>query len=270
MLDLKLSNKRALVTGSSSGIGAAIARALGHQGVRVAVHGRDHERAERVCQSIRDQGGSAWIVMGDLAHPEAARVVAARALEVLGGVDILVNNAGGVDEGLKPWLEIEPRQWQATFEQNVFSAVRLVQQLLPTMKAARWGRIIQISSGVAVQPLAIGADYAAAKAALSNTTTSLAKELADTGITVNTVSPGPVLTATAERVFGELAKERGWGEDWAQIERRAVESLMPNPLNRMGRVEEVADVVSFLASPLAGYIHGANLRIDGGYVTSSN
>jgi 3-oxoacyl-[acyl-carrier protein] reductase len=270
MLDLKLTNKRALVTGSSSGIGAAIARALAGQGARVVVHGRDRERAERVCQSIRDTGGSAYVVLADLAHPQAARSVAGGALEALGGVDILVNNAGGLEEGLKQWPELEPRHWQATFEQNVFSAVRLVRELLPTMKAARWGRIVQISSAVATQPLAMGPDYAAAKAALGSTTATLAKHLTDTGITVNSVSPGPILTATAERVFGELAKERGWGEDWAQIERRAVESVMPNPLNRMGRVEEVADLVTFLASPLAGYIHGANFRIDGGYVSASN
>jgi NAD(P)-dependent dehydrogenase (short-subunit alcohol dehydrogenase family) len=270
MLDLKLTDKRALVTGSSSGIGEAIARALARQGARVLVHGRNRERTEGVSESIRADGGQAWVALGDLAQLDTARALARAALEALGGVDILINNAGGADEGMKPWLDTEAAQWQATFEQNIFSTVRLIRELVPTMKGAGWGRVIQISSGVGTQPFPIGADYASSKAALINATVSLAKDLGGSGITVNTVSPGPILTPAAERVFRDVARQRGWGDDWAEIERKAVQEFVPNPLGRMGRAQEVADAVLFLASPLADYIHGANLRVDGGYVTSIN
>src|SRR5688572_914127 len=144
MLDLKLTDKRALVTGSSSGIGEAIARALARQGARVVVHGRNRERAERVAESIWADGGKAWVALADLAQPDAARALARGAIEALGGVDILINNAGGADEGMKAWLETEPTQWQATFEQNIFSTVRLIRELAPQMQTAGWGRIIQI------------------------------------------------------------------------------------------------------------------------------
>jgi NAD(P)-dependent dehydrogenase (short-subunit alcohol dehydrogenase family) len=270
MLDLKLTGKRALVTGSSSGIGEAIARILAREGAHVVVHGRNAERAQRVADQIRRDGGKAWVALGDLGQPDNARAVAKNALEALGGVDILVNNAGGADDGMKAWLETDLEQWHATFEQNIYSAVRLVRELVPDMTRSGWGRIIQVSSGVATQPFPIGPDYAAAKAAMVNATVSLAKALAGTGITVNTVSPGPIVTPAAERVFREVAKQRNWGDDWAQIERLAVESFVPNPLGRMGTPEEVAVAVAFLASPLASYIHGTNLRVDGGYVTAIN
>lgn len=270
MLDLKLTDKRALVTGSSSGIGEAIGRALARQGVRVVIHGRNRERAERVAASIRAEGGKAWVALADLAQPDAARGLVQNTLEALGGVDILINNAGGADDGLKSWIETDADQWQATFEQNIFASVRLIRELVPTMRSAGWGRIIQVSSGVATQPFPIGPDYAAAKAAMINSTVSLAKDLGGTGITVNTVSPGPILTPAAERVFRDVARQNGWGEDWPEIERRAVGQFVPNPLGRMGHPDEVADAVLFLASPLANYIHGANVRVDGGFVTAVN
>jgi len=270
MLDLKLEGKRALVTGGSSGIGESIARTLARQGASVVVHGRNQKRAERVADEIKQQGGRASVALGDLARPVEADRVVTQTIEALGAIDILVNNAGGADEGMKPWLETSAEQWQKTFEQNVFSAVRLIRALVPPMKKKGWGRVIQIASSVAVQPFPFGPDYAASKAAIVNLSVGLAKDLAGTGITVNTVSPGPILTPAAERVFRGIAKQQGWGEDWPEIERQAVKNLVPNPVGRIGSVEEVAAAVAFLSSPLASYINGANLRIDGGFVTATN
>jgi len=270
-MDLKLEGKRALITGSSSGIGEAIARALARSGALVVVHGRNSDRARRVADGINDGGKKkAAVAIGDLALQEGADRVARASVDAWGGVDILINNAGGSDDGMKPWLETSVEQWQAAFEQNVFSAVRLIKALVPGMKKQGWGRVLQIASGVASQPFPVGADYASAKAAMVNSTVSLAKDLAGSGVTVNTISPGPISTPAAERVFRDIAKQRGWKGDRAEIEKQAVREFVPNPVCRMGTSEEVASAVAFLASPLADFINGANLRVDGGYVTAIN
>jgi NAD(P)-dependent dehydrogenase (short-subunit alcohol dehydrogenase family) len=268
-MDLKLEGKRALVTGSSSGIGEAIALVLAANGASVVVHGRNEERARKVAAGIGEKGAAA-VAIGDLARPADAKRVVESAIAAFGGIDILVNNAGGTDGGIKPWLDTAIDQWANTYQQNVLSAVRLVRAFVPLMKERGWGRVIQVGSCVAVQPFPVGADYAASKAALVNTSVSLAKALAGTGITVNTVSPGSIRTPTAERGLRDLALIEGWGDDWAEIERKAVTQLVPNPVGRLGTPEEVAALVAFVASPLAGYINGADLRVDGGLVTSVN
>jgi len=121
-----------------------------------------------------------------------------------------------------------------------------------------------MASGEATQTFAFMLDYGATKAALVNLTVSLAKELARTGITVNTVSPGIIVTDGVERFYREVAANRGWGTEWAEIEQRVLREVLDNPVDRLGRVEEVSYLVTFLASPLAGFINGANLRVDGG------
>jgi 3-oxoacyl-[acyl-carrier protein] reductase len=156
------------------------------------------------------------------------------------------------------------------FEQNLFSAVRLVHHLTPALRAG-WGRIIKIATGWAMQPAAVRPHYAAAKAALVNMTVSLAREFSGSGVTINTVSPGPIRTPTLEPMLRGIAKQSGWAaDDWSEIERRFVKEIVPNSVGRIGRVEDIAHAVAFLASPLADYIDGANLRVDGGYVTSVN
>jgi NAD(P)-dependent dehydrogenase (short-subunit alcohol dehydrogenase family) len=157
------------------------------------------------------------------------------------------------------------------FETDVVSAVRLILATVPDVRAAGWGRIINLASGMATTPQAVMADYAAAKAAMVNSTVSLAKALAGTGATVNTVSPGAIHTESVERVLREAAKRLGWGDDWEIIQRRWFEDVLSDKtVKRLGRVEEVADLVAFVASPLADYINGANLRIDGGKSPSVN
>lgn len=190
-MDLKLEGKRTLVTGSSTGIGKGIAKVLAKEGALVAVHGRNEERTNEVAEEIVAKGGKAFVAIGDLATEKGALQVANKALTALGGVDILVNNAGIY--GNSGWMDTTPDDWTRIYNVNVVSMVRLIRHLVPRMKKQRWGRIIQIASGEAMQPFPQMPDYAATKVVNVNMTVSLAKELAETGITVNTISPGIIV-----------------------------------------------------------------------------
>ncbi len=267
-MDLQLQGKRALVTGSSGGIGEGIAKTLASEGVAVVVHGRNKQSANCVAQEITATGGKAFVALGDLSNDEGAQNVADAALEALGGIDILVNNAGGYDQ--VDWMESKPSKWADMFNHDVLSMVRLVQHLAPQMKQLGWGRFIQLSSSAGVQPYAFGPDYSAAKAAIINLSVSLAKDLAGTGITANTISPGPIMTSGFEQLWRNYAKTKGWGDDWNEIERNVVKEVLPNPTGRVGRISEVASLVALVASPNGGFINGANLRVDGGYVVGVN
>jgi 3-oxoacyl-[acyl-carrier protein] reductase len=265
-MTLELSGKRALVTGSSSGIGEAIAMRLAREGARLVVHGRNVARAQRVAAAIRVAGGEAHVAIGDLMHDDQAAAVGDAAEAALGGIDILVNNAGGESSGggQATWLEATPAEWVAAYQGNVVSAVRLIRRFVPGMKAAGWGRIIQISSLVAHRPNLVIPDYAAAKAALNNMTVGLSKTLAGTGITVNSISPGVIMTAGVEGWFRKLAEQFGWGTEWPEIERRAIAELAPNHIGRAGRPEDVAHAVMYLASPRGGFVTGTDMMVSGG------
>jgi NAD(P)-dependent dehydrogenase (short-subunit alcohol dehydrogenase family) len=138
------------------------------------------------------------------------------------------------------------------------------------MRERHWGRIIQIASGDATEPLAFMSAYAATKAALVNLTVGLAKSLANTGITVNTISPGIIATEGVKGFYKGLAAQFGWGSDWTDIEQHILKEVLPNPTGTLGTVEQVADLIVFVASPLADYIDAANIRIDGGSTRSIN
>jgi NAD(P)-dependent dehydrogenase (short-subunit alcohol dehydrogenase family) len=261
-MDLQLKGKRALVTGASSGIGEAIAKALGREGASVVVHGRRSVEAQRVAAEIVKGGSQAKVVLGDLTDDAQGSRIVKEAQEAFGGIDILVNNAGTY--AMLPWLETNPSKWAQMFNEDVISMVRMVQGVVPGMKSRKWGRVIQLSSGVATYPFPMGPDYSAAKAAVINLTVSLSKDLAGTGITANAVSPGPIVTEGLKTFINGIAKAQNWTGDWDAIEARAAKEVMPNPTGRLGRPEEIAAVVSFLSSPLAGFVTGANWRVDGG------
>ena len=262
-MDLELKGKRALVTGSTAGIGEAIAKRLAVEGARVVVQGRNEREAARVAAAIRAGGGEAIVALGDVGTDEGADRVVAIALRELGGVDILVNNAGAFPA--KTWWSATSADWNTLYDQNVVSMARLIQRLVPAMKNAGWGRVVNIASVAGTSPMAGMPAYAATKAANLAVTVSLAREVAGTGITVNTVSPGPIRTPGAEALFREIGKQKGWADDWESIERGALQEIGQTLTGKIAGPEAIADLVAFVSSPLASAINAANLKVDGGY-----
>lgn len=268
-MDLRLNGKRALVTGSSSGLGEAIAARLAAEGAKVIVHGRNRERAEGVAQTIRDAGGEASVAIGDLASDESAQSVVDQALGAFGGLDIVINNAGGFEAG--DWESATTERWAEVYDQNVISMVRVIRGTLDAVKSNGWGRFIQLGSAVGAAPFAGVPDYNVTKAANINMSVSLSKALAGTGVTSNTVSPGPIRTPALEQFFADFAKGMGLEGTFEEIEGPITEAAFGHqPTKRVGRPEEIADTVAFIASPLADYINGANIRVDGGHVPAVN
>lgn len=268
-MDLQLTGRRALVTGSSSGIGAAVARMLAEEGARVVVHGRDRERAEKIAQEI----GAVGVTIGDLSSQDACREVHAQAVAALGGnIEILVNNAGGNAEGnsTKPPLEIDADHYLSNYNANTVAAIRLTQLAVPGMVEARFGRVINVSSAVAVQPNNLGADYSAAKAALNNFTVSLAGSLKGVGVTANIVSPGIVMVDGLLRMGRTMyGKPDATIEEVTQLLAADKVFDLP-PAGRLGIPDDLAIVICTLASPRSGYVTGANYRVDGGQVRGLN
>ena len=209
-MDLQLKDKRALVTGSTSGIGAEIARMLAHEGVRVVVHGRDRARADAVVAEIEANGGRGEIALGDLMTAGGIEAVVETTNDALGGLDILVNNAGGSNSrNAAGWFETPVDEWTESYRQNALPAVRLAQAFVPAMRERGWGRVIQISSRNAISAYAQFGPYGAAKAALNNLTLSLSKALAGTGVTSNGIMPGLIYTPLVEPWFKALAMNLG-------------------------------------------------------------
>jgi 3-oxoacyl-[acyl-carrier protein] reductase len=271
-MDLKLTGRRALVTGSNTGIGAGIARMLVAEGCSVVVHGRNLERAESVAAEI----GAAAALTADLSTDEGADALYTGAKAALGGsIEILVNNAGGATStGSATRVPIDTRigDWIESYQMNALACVRMILRAVPEMVAAQWGRVINISSSGGVQPPQRGGEYSAAKAAINNISVSLAGSLNGVGVTVNTVSPGIIVTPSLMTWARErYAKERGWGEiSDEELCRKIAVGVHNLPAGRLGYDEDIAMVVCLLASPRSGYITGANYRVDGGQVRSVN
>jgi 3-oxoacyl-[acyl-carrier protein] reductase len=216
-MDLKLMGKRALVTGSSSGTGTEIAKTLAREGAFVVVHGRNQGRAAAVADEIRSEGGKAAVVIGDLSTTEGAEQIAQNAREAFGGVDILINNAGLIGY-YETWDDVNAENWAEMYDGVVLVIVRLVNAMQSHLETLNWGRIINIASAQSLQPFAMMPDYAAAKCAVLNLTKSLSNRFDRTGITVNVISPGIIVTDRIQQRMTEAAAKEGRSTQWEEIE----------------------------------------------------
>ncbi|MGV0768862.1 SDR family NAD(P)-dependent oxidoreductase [Mycobacterium syngnathidarum] len=257
-MNIDLTGKTALVTGSTQGIGLAIAEHLARSGARVAVNGRT---AARVDEAVAKLGE--FDVLG-IAADVSTEAGTADLLRQLPDVDILVNNLGIF--GAVPPLEITDDQWRTYFDVNVLASVRLIRSYLPGMTERGWGRAIQIASDSAIVTPAEMIHYGVSKTALLAVSRGFAKEAAGTGVTVNSVIAGPTHTAGVEDFVYQLVDT---SLPWAQAQREFMIKHRPQSLiQRLIEPEEIANMVTYLASPLASATTGGALRVDGGYVDS--
>ncbi len=261
-MDFKLRGKRALVTGSTQGIGFAIAQGLAREGAAVVVNGRSEAKVSEAAKRIgAETKASVTGIAGDVGS--AAEVN--RLLAQLGPVDILINNAGIFEP--KPFLEIPDSDWIRFFEVNVMSGVRLSRALLPHMLKQNWGRIIFISSESGLNIPAEMVHYGMTKTAQLALSRGIAESIAGSGVTVNAVLPGPTLTEGVSAFVESLAKDRGISVKEMEVE--MIKSLRPSSLiKRWATPEEVANPVVYLCSEAASATTGAAVRVDGGVVRS--
>lgn len=262
-MDLQLQNKTAVITGSTAGIGLAIASLLAKEGAQVVINGRSQERLEEAISWIKNSGASGKVrgVVADLGTAEGANEFVREIPET----DILVNNLGIFEP--KPFELITDADWTRFFETNVMSGVRLSRAYLPKMKAQNWGRIIFISSESALQIPAEMIHYGTTKTAQIAIARGLAETCAGTGVTVNAVLPGPTASEGVKEFVGSLASASNQSAN--EFEKEFFKTARPTSLlKRFAEPEEVAPIVAFLCSPLSSATNGAAVRVDGGVVKS--
>jgi len=262
-MDLQLEGKRALVTGSTAGIGFAIAKGLAKEGASVIVNGRSTKRVDEALTALNKAGVSGNLegLAADLGTADGTRATMERFPEV----DILVNNLGIFET--KPFESITDADWLHIFEVNILSGVRLSRHYLPGMKRRNWGRIVFISSESGVQIPTEMIHYGMTKTAQLAIARGLAETTAGTNVTVNSVLPGPTASEGANNFVDKLARDQKTTRQ--EVEKQFFENMRPTSLlKRMAEPDEVANLVTFVCSPLSSATNGAALRVDGGVVRS--
>ena len=241
--------KGALVTGGATGIGAATVKALAEEKITVALqYSRSEKEAKQIADQLNDKGFKVEIFQADLSQTGNAENLVAQVKQKLGDIDILINNAGVMSDA--SIIQMSDALWDEAININLTAAFKLIRACAPSMVSKKWGRVINISSQVALTGSANHAHYATAKAGLLGLTYSAAKEYGASGVTVNAVLPGRIETKMiADRSIGRL-------DEW----------LSQTPLNRLGRPDEVASMINFLASEQASYVTGAAINVNGGLV----
>lgn len=240
-MDLKLNDKKALVFGSSTGLGRAVAQSLLNEKAKVFLNSRRADRLELSVKELRAHGG----VLADLTQANEAQRATLEAIKKMNGLDILVMNTGGPNKG--SFADITNEQWHLDFQNLWMSFIEAVKEVLPVMKSQKYGRILLITSLAAKEPLANLTTSNGLRAGLAGLCKSLANEVAADGITVNVLLPG--YTATDRLKELNLSEEK-------------IKQMVP--AGRLGDPQELANLASFLASPLAGYITGQSIAVDGG------
>jgi len=262
-MNIQLNGKTAIVTGSTAGIGFAIAKGLAESGADVVVNGREQQRVEHAVAQIRTAVPDSNLqgVAADLGTPEGA----ARLIAQVPHADILVNNLGIFE--VKPFFEIPDEDWDRFFRVNVLSGVRLARHYTQGMVKRGWGRVMFISSESGIQIPVEMVQYGMTKSAQLAVSRGLAESVAGTGVTVNAVLPGPTRSEGVETFLEQFAKQSG--KTLEQIEKDFFRNARPSSLiKRFASPQEVANMVVYLASEQASATTGAAVRVDGGVVRS--
>ena len=262
-MDLGLKGKRAVVTGSTAGIGFATARLLAAEGARVVVNGRTQARVDAALAQIRAEVPGATVegVAADLSTAAGCDTL----VRAVPDADVLVNNMGIFEP--KPFAEISDADWMRFFEANVMSGVRLSRHYVAGMKARDWGRIVFVSSESGLQIPVEMIHYGMTKTAQLAVARGLAESLAGTGVTVNSVLPGPTASEGVGAFVSQMAARRG--TDAATVERDFFRTARPSSiLQRFTTIEEVASMIAYVCSTQASGTTGASVRVDGGVVRS--
>lgn len=256
-MDLGLKGRVALVSGASKGLGLASAERLAREGAHLALCSRDKDAIAKAGELLAGFGGEVWTLAADVQTEAGCRDFVEGALERYGRADILVANAGGPKPG--PSEALSDDDWRAAHDLTLMSVVRLAEYALPAMKREGWGRVVTIQSGTILRPMAGMMLSNALRMAVAGWAKTLAQEAGPHGVTVNVVGPGLAETERGLAVLAAQAERFGISlEDM----RKAAENTMP--VRRIGRPEDIADLVAFLASERAGFITGAVIPVDGG------
>jgi 3-oxoacyl-[acyl-carrier protein] reductase len=258
-MDLGLAGKIAIVAAASKGLGKGVAQALAAEGANVVMFSREESAILAAAAEVQAAYGAAQVLglAADVTRPSDLERVVKTTVERFGGVDILFNNAGGPKPGMFDSLTDD--DWQSAFELNLMSAIRLTRLCLPHMRAKHWGRVITSTSSSVKQPLPTLMLSNAVRSATTAWSKTLSDQVAQDGITVNTLAPGRIDTERIRQIDDDLAKRQG--RPRADVER---DSLNTIPLRRYGRPDEFGAAAAFLASEPAAYITGVTLLVDGG------
>lgn len=261
-MDLGIANRVALVTGSSQGIGKAIAIGLAKEGARVTICARNEDVLKKTAKEIASSTGSEILpVPADLTSKEDIKLMVKTTMERFGEVDILVNNTGGPPTAL--FVETSEKDWRWTVDSLLMSVINCCREVIPFMKEHKWGRIINMTSFAVKQPAERLILSNSIRAAVLGLTKTMSNELAEYGILVNAVCPGWTLTKRVEELAKSTAEKTG--KNYEEVIAEWANSI---PLKRLAKPEEIANLVVFLASEKASYITGAVMQVDGGFIKS--
>ncbi len=259
-MDLHIKDRIALVCGSSSGLGFAIGTRLAREGCRVALNGRDQTRLDNAADRVESETGSRpGTFVADVSDSEGVTTLVQAVSDTLGPVDILLANAGGPPA--RTFAEADAQTWRQAIDLNLLSTINLCRAVVPGMQQRGWGRIVCLTSVAAKQPIPGLILSSTSRAGLLGFVKGVANEIANDGVTINTICPGYMRTERVTELFDVLAPKGGISVD--EVERNLVAQI---PAGRIGNPDELAAMVAFMVSDHAGYLTGATIQVDGGYI----